>query len=210
MEFIKANFQNEERHGDYLVGLCTDEEVLGGDKMASCVYILRPCAAIDEVEMMEAKLVGTTAIHITGPDHDHMWLLQAEKWLNCLKEKADDNSARKLYVVLQTLVTKMLKKKGMKTTIIDFEGTGWKLSRDYFNSEAEGEEDIKKGILQRLCLPFAYKRGATKRQFQTNVIWRACIKASVLPVKPDKANSTAVKSDIADLMRGVQGMQVSL
>ena len=182
-EHYDADIDNEEQHGEYLVGLCTDEEL--GKKQASCIVIARPNTNPKDIKLLKAKFTAST-VTITGPAQSTPFLEHSSKWLGVLQSKEQKFKSKKLRSTMLKMVTKLKKKQKLKKTVISFENCGGiELSNEHFNAGApEGE-------LSMMPLPYTYqvevgdKKGSVT---EAMVIWRAYIDNSIETVEEEDSD----------------------
>ena len=105
-EHYDADIDNEEQHGEYLAGLCTDEEL--GKKQASCIVIARPNTNPKDIKHLKAKFTGNT-VTITGPAKSTPFLDHSSKWLGVLSAKSDKFKSKKLQTTMLKMVRLMQK-----------------------------------------------------------------------------------------------------
>lgn len=208
MEKYDADLDNEEQHGEYLVGLVNEEEISNGNATASCILIARPGTKPEEVKYLKAKLDGKNKISITGPSKGGAWVKHSDKWLAVMSSIEGKMQAKKLKSRLNAIVTKF-KKKGkagsaskQKTTQISFTSCGVSLSTEHFNS---GMGD---GELKLLPIPYTYEEevGDSKNKVtEVLVVWRAFIEGSFEEVEEEAATEQEPDSDydlMVELMKG--------
>ena len=168
-ETYLADFDNEDQHGEYLIGLCTDENV--GTDLASFVLICRPNTHPDDLEHLKATVTGGGLIEIVGPAKSKSHIEHSAKWLGALEKNASTFKADKLVTVLKSMVTKFKRVKRLKTTQIKFDRSGFTLSNEYFG----GDHD--EGLLQLLPVPYSYemsiKNGGKRHVTEVMCVWRA-------------------------------------
>ena len=190
---------NEDRHGEFLVTLCTEERV--DKKSMSCVVVARPNTNPDDLPLLKAKFTGNT-IMVTGPAQSKSYLTSAsgtDGWLSKLQANEKAFNASKLIQAMSAMVTKLKKKDRLKTTHLSAKALGFELSNEYFSpGAAEGE-------LSMLPLPYTYtKKVGDKNNLVTEVIcvWRAYIVDSEQEIEEEHAKPTSEYDLFVNLMKG--------
>lgn len=209
VENYEVDLDNEEQHGEYLVGLVNEEEIAIGKSKAtaSCILIARPGTKPEEVKHLKAKFDGST-VSITGPAKSGSFVQHSDKWLGVLTTIEKKMQATKLKSRLHAIVTKF-KKKGkagsaskQKTTELSFASCGFSLSTKYFNA---GMGD---GELKLLPIPYTYEEevgDSSNKVTEVMVVWRAFIEGSFEEVEEEEATEPEPDSDydlMVELMKG--------
>lgn len=208
VENYEADLDNEEMHGEYLVGLVTEETI--DKKTASCILIARPGTKPEDVKHLKAKISGTTnAITITGPAKSSGFVEHQEKWLAVIASIEKKMHATKLKKRLMAICTK-LKKKGkpgskgkIKTTNISFSSSGISLSNKYFNPGAGEGED-----LNLLPIPYTYETdvaGEDNRITEVLCVWRAYIEGSEESVEDEDEDGEEPTTDYDLMVKMMKG-----
>ena len=198
---MSNNFNNEDQHGEFLVTLCTDEQV--DKKFASCVVVARPNTRTTDLPLLKAT-VSDQAIHIEGPATSKPYLEHADKWLGVLENNQQGFHASKLLSVMKALVTKQKRGKRIKTTTINFNSHNMILSNEHFNRGIIGEKELK-----MIPLPFTYDMtiGNERRKVTELVcVWRAYIEGSLQEVEEE--NNTTTDSDYELMLKMMNGATI--
>jgi hypothetical protein len=194
-ESYDVDLDNEEAHGEYLVGLCSEETV--GKKTASCLVICRPNTHPEDVKLLKAT-VKADGVEIVGPAKSKSYLTNADGWMKILKEKRGDFNATKLVTTLTSIVTKLKRATKTKTTCISVKELDLSLSNEYFSPGAA------EGMLQMLPIPYNCERiiGSSKDVKVTEVmcIWRAYIVGSEQDVEEDGGDAASEYDMLLELM----------
>ena len=201
VESYDADFKNEDQHGEFLVTLCTDEEVV--KKFASCVVVIRPNTRTADLPFLKATL-SDQAIHIEGPATSKPYLDHSDKWLGILNTNQQGFHASKLLSVMKALVTKQKRGKRIKTTTINFSSHNMILSNEYFNRGITGEKELK-----MIPLPFTYDMTiGNERRTVTELVCveRAYIEGSLQDVE-EEANTTT-DSDYELMLKMMNGATI--
>ena len=186
-EKYDVDLDNEDRHGEYLVGLCTDEKI--GKKTASCIVVCRPNTHPDDVPLLKATFTADNII-ITGPAKSKSYVVASTKsdgWLATLDANKNYFQADKLVTTLTSMMTKFKKKERLKATHLSVAKLGIELSSDHFNA------GVIEGELKMIPLPYTYTaKVGNKNNVVTEVmcIWRAYIEDSEQEIEEDVVSTS--------------------
>ena len=198
-EFYNIDLDNEDRHGECIVTLCTKEEV--NKVSVSSIVIARPNTHPDDLKHLKASF-SEDAIEIIGPAKAKSFLTNAntsDGWLTKLKTNKDTFDAAKLCTTMNALVTKHKKKDRLKTTHLNASHLGLVLSNKCFlRGAAEGE-------LKMIPLPYTHtSKVGDKDNTVTKVmcIWRVCIDKSLQQIDEDNGQPASNLDMMVNLMKG--------
>lgn len=136
---FRANFGNEDHHGDSLVAPHTEETV--GGITTSSVVVAHPNMPEDDLDECSAT-VESNKITIVGPAQPSPWLTRSKQWIKFLSVNSDVLDTAELATTMQALVIKMVDKKRKKTTVIDFAAHGITLTDAHLNAGSDGDNDL--------------------------------------------------------------------
>ena len=194
-EFYTADLDNEEAHGDFIVGLC-NEEILG-KKTGSCFVIARPNTHPADIPHLKAKITPD-GVQIVSPVHTKTYLTHSSAWLKVIQEHQKDFQAEKLVTTLTGMVTRLKKNNRTKTTFISVKDIGFELSNEHFSvGVAEGE-------LQMLPIPYTYELKIgddTKKVTEVICIWRAFIVGTEQDIEEESSNNKSDYEMLLGLMK---------
>ena len=203
-EIYEADFDNPSCHGDFLVGISTNEKVCQGKKLASAIVIARPNTHPGEIPYLKA-VAESGAIKIQSLAHPESYLKNKDKWMKCLEDNADAFEATTLVTTLNTMMTRQAKankvKPELKTTTISLKECKLVLANDHFANE-EWE-------LNMLPLPYSYEitfGGEMYRFMETMCVWRAYIQGTEEEVQEESqaAGGDDNMSTLEKLMKGTK------
>lgn len=205
-ETYNADLENEDHHGDYIVGLCLDEVI--DKKHASCVYICRPNTNPKDIEHFNASIVDGHTIKIVGPAHSKTFIVGTSKWIASLTKYQDKFSATKLIPTLQSTMTKFARRDRFKTTYINFSGSlesnrAIELTNEYFTAGLDESE------LSPIPLPYSFELdvgGYKQTVTEVMVIWRAYIVGSAVDIVDTKAKTKSDYDIMVEMMKGMKGI----
>jgi hypothetical protein len=203
VESYTADFENEDQHGEYIIGLCLDEVI--DKKHASCVYICRPNTSPKDIPLFKASIVDGHAIHIVGPAHSKMFIVGTNKWIASLTKYKDKFNATKLIPTLQSTITKFARRDRLKTTIIDFSGS-LENNRDIELTNEHFTEGLDESELSPIPCPYSYELdmgGYKQTVTEVMLIWRAYIVGSAVEIVDTKAKTKSDYDIMLEMMKDI-------